>query len=28
VDKALAKAYAKEEMVADDEEGALNPYVD
>ena len=27
VDKALAKAYAREEMVADDAEGALNPYV-
>src|SRR5437899_84401 len=27
VDKALAKAYAREEMVADSDEGALNPYV-
>ncbi len=27
VDKALAKAYAREEMIADDDEGALNPYV-
>ncbi|MDB6123794.1 MAG: hypothetical protein JWQ71_2787 [Pedosphaera sp.] len=27
VDKALAKAYAREEMVTDDEEGSLNPYV-
>ncbi|HWI57347.1 MAG TPA: hypothetical protein VNZ22_08975, partial [Bacillota bacterium] len=27
VDKVLAKAYAREEMVADDAEGALNPYV-
>ena len=27
VDKALAKAYAREDMVADDAEGALNPYV-
>lgn len=27
VDKALAKFYAREEMVKDDEEGALNPYV-
>ena len=27
VDKALAKAYAREDMVADDTEGALNPYV-
>ena len=27
VDKALAKAYAREEIVADDAEGALNPYV-
>ncbi len=27
VDKALAKAYAREEMVTDDTEGALNPYV-
>ena len=27
VDKALAKAYAREDMVADDPEGALNPYV-
>ena len=27
VDKALAKAYAREEMIADDAEGALNPYV-
>ena len=27
VDKALAKAYAREEMVADDAEGALNPFV-
>jgi hypothetical protein len=26
-DKALAKAYAREEMIADDAEGALNPYV-
>jgi len=26
-DKALEKAYAREEMVADDEEGSLNPYV-
>src|SRR6266404_5199414 len=27
VDKALAKAYAREDMVADDGEGALNPYI-
>ena len=27
VDKALEKAYAREDMVADDEEGSLNPYV-
>lgn len=27
VDKALSKYYAREEMVKDDEEGALNPYV-
>jgi hypothetical protein len=27
VDKALAKAYAREDMVKDDDEGALNPYV-
>lgn len=27
VDKALAKAYARDEMVADDAEGSLNPYV-
>ena len=27
VDKALAKYYAREELVKDDEEGALNPYV-
>jgi hypothetical protein len=27
VDKALAKAYAREDLVADDAEGALNPYV-
>jgi len=27
VDKALAKAFAREEIVAEDEEGALNPYV-
>ena len=27
VDKALAKAYAREDMVADDAEGSLNPYV-
>ena len=27
VDKALAKAYAREELVADDAEGSLNPYV-
>jgi hypothetical protein len=27
VDKALAKAYAREEMVTDDSEGSLNPYV-
>ena len=27
VDKALAKAYAREDMVADDDEGALNPYI-
>jgi len=27
VDKALAKAYAREEMISDDAEGALNPYV-
>jgi hypothetical protein len=26
-DKALAKAYAREDMVTDDAEGALNPYV-
>ena len=25
VDKALAKAYAREDMVVDDDEGALNP---
>jgi hypothetical protein len=27
VDKALAKAYAREETIADDAEGSLNPYV-
>jgi hypothetical protein len=27
VDKALAKAYAREDMVQDDAEGSLNPYV-
>jgi hypothetical protein len=27
VDKALAKAYAREDLVADDAEGSLNPYV-
>lgn len=27
VDKALAKAYAREEMIEDDAEGSLNPYV-
>jgi hypothetical protein len=27
VDKALAEAYAREEMISDDAEGALNPYV-
>ena len=27
VDKALAKYYAREEMVKDDDEGSLNPYV-
>ncbi len=27
VDKVLAKAYAREEMVTDDAEGSLNPYV-
>ncbi|HOW71542.1 MAG TPA: hypothetical protein PKY77_13140 [Phycisphaerae bacterium] len=27
VDKALAKAYGREEMIADDAEGSLNPYV-
>ena len=27
VDKALAKAYAREEIIPDDAEGALNPYV-
>lgn len=27
VDKALAKAYAREELITDDAEGALNPYV-
>jgi len=27
VDKVLAKAFAREEMIADDAEGALNPYV-
>ncbi len=27
VDKALAKAYAREDMVKDDDEGSLNPYV-
>ncbi len=27
VDKALAKAFAREEMIQDDAEGALNPYV-
>ena len=27
VDKALAKAYAREDMVTDDDEGSLNPYV-
>jgi hypothetical protein len=27
VDKALSKAFAREEMIADDDEGALNPYV-
>src|SRR5271165_2870287 len=26
VDKALASAYAREELVADDDEGSLNPY--
>ncbi len=27
VDKALAKAYAREDLVTDDDEGSLNPYV-
>src|SRR5712691_1721751 len=27
VDKVLSKAYAREEMIPDDEEGSLNPYV-
>ncbi len=27
VDKALARAYAREELIADDDEGSLNPYV-
>src|SRR4051794_4151957 len=27
VDKVLAKAYAREETIADDAEGSLNPYV-
>ena len=27
VDKALARAYAREDMVKDDDEGSLNPYV-
>ncbi|MBW8863817.1 MAG: hypothetical protein JF609_02640, partial [Verrucomicrobia bacterium] len=27
VDKALAKAYAREDMVTNDDEGSLNPYV-
>jgi hypothetical protein len=27
VDKALAKAFAREEIIQDDDEGALNPYV-
>ena len=27
VDKALAKAYAREELIADDDQGSLNPYV-
>lgn len=27
VDKALAKAFAREEMIKDDDEGSLNPYV-
>jgi hypothetical protein len=27
VDKSLAKAYAREEMITDDAEGSLNPYV-
>jgi len=27
VDKALAKAYAREDMVTEDDEGSLNPYV-
>lgn len=27
VDKALQKAYAREEMIQDDDEGSLNPYV-
>jgi hypothetical protein len=27
VDRALAKAFAREEMIADDDEGSLNPYV-
>lgn len=27
VDKALAKAYAREEMIKDDDEGSLNPYI-
>ena len=27
VDKALAKAYAREDVVQDDDEGSLNPYV-
>src|SRR5437762_10472837 len=27
VDKALAKAYAREEMIKEDADGSLNPYV-
>ncbi len=27
VDKALAKAYAREDMVTNDDEGSLNPFV-
>jgi hypothetical protein len=27
VDKALAKAFARDDMVAEDDEGSLNPYV-